>query len=108
MLVRMGEGTYVIDADGKNDTRNPFPDTNPSWSPDGKRIVFVSTRDGNKEIYVMNANGARQVRRRTKDGSEDTDPAWFDPALAAEVAPFAVAPGDKKLTMWGGLKQVDR
>ena len=102
---------YVIDADGKNRrklTKNSSRNTDPSWSPDGQRIVFVSNRDGNYEIYVMNADGARQVRRRTKDGSEDTDPTWFDPAFAIEIAPFSVSPADKKFTMWGGLKQVDR
>ena len=102
---------YLIDVDGGNQrrvTRNPSPDTNPSWSPDGKRIVFVSTRDGNPDIYVMNADGARQVRRLTKGGSEDMDPAWFDPAFAVEVAPFAVGPVGKKFTMWGWLKQVGR
>ena len=77
----------------------------PSWSPDSKSIVFVSHRDGNYEIYVMNADGVRQVRRLTKDGSDDTDPAWFDPAF---VPVFAVSPAGKKLTMWGWLKQVDR
>jgi Tol biopolymer transport system component len=25
----------------------------PSFSPDGKKMVFVSKRDGNREIYVM-------------------------------------------------------
>ena len=102
---------YVIDADGKNLrrlTRNPAHDTDPSWSPDGKRIVFVSTRDGNWEIYVMNADGARLVRRRTKDHSDDIEPTWFDPAFAVEIAPFAVAPADKKFTTWGWLKQVNR
>ena len=101
---------YVMDADGKNQqrlTRNPARDWHPSWSPDGERIAFASNREGNWEIYVMNADGARQVRKRTKDGSDNTDPAWFDPAFAVEVAPFAVAPTGKKLTMWGWLKQVD-
>ena len=101
---------YVMDTDGKNQrrlTRNASPDTNPSWSPDGKRIVFVSTRDGNWDIYTMNADGARQVRRRTKDGGEDTDPTWFDPAFAVEVAPFSVGPVGKQFTMWGWLKGKD-
>ena len=102
---------YVMDVDGKNLrrlTRNPAHDWHPSWLPDGERIAFVSHRDGNYEIYTMNVNGVRQIRRLTKDGSEDTDPAWFDPAFAVEIVPFAVGPAGKKFTMWGWLKQVDR
>ena len=102
---------YVMNADGENPrrlTRNAAPDWGPSWSPDGKRIVFVSGRDGNWDIYVMNADGPRWVLRLTKDGSDDMDPAWFTPAVAAEVAPFSVSPAGKNFTMWGGLKQVDR
>ena len=29
----------------------------PAWSPDGARIAFTSRRDGNNEIYLMNADG---------------------------------------------------
>ena len=32
----------------------------PAWSPDGRRIAFVSDRDGNFEVYVMNADGSGQ------------------------------------------------
>ena len=110
-LMPANSDIYLIDADGENPrklTRNASRNTHPSWSPDGERIAFVSNRDENYEIYVMNADGARQVRRRTRDGSEDTDPTWFDPAFAVEVVPLAVAPADKMFTMWGWLKRVDR
>ena len=50
-------------------------DVLPAWSPDGKKIAFVSGRDGNNEIYVMNADGTG-VTRLTKDPGEDLDPTW--------------------------------
>jgi dipeptidyl aminopeptidase/acylaminoacyl peptidase len=38
----------------------------PSWSPDGTKIVFVSTRgDDIGEIYVMDANGSNTIRLTT-------------------------------------------
>ena len=46
---------YVMDAEGMNVQRltdNSAADVSPSWSPDGSRIVFVSDRDGNYEIYT--------------------------------------------------------
>ena len=36
--------------------------THPDWSPDGSKIAFVSTRDGNEEIYVMRADGSGPTR----------------------------------------------
>ena len=44
-------------------TKNDFDDRYPSWSPDGKRIAFSSEGVGNFDIYVMNADGARQVQQ---------------------------------------------
>ena len=46
-----------------------------SWSPDGRRIVFVSDLDGNLEIYVINADGSRR-RNLTRHPGHDSDPAW--------------------------------
>jgi len=40
------------------------------WSPDGKRLIFQSTRDGNKcdQIYIMNADGTDQHMVSTGKG----------------------------------------
>lgn len=47
----------------------------PSWSPDGTRIAFETRRDGNSEIYVMDADGSDPVNL-TKHEAGDYEPAW--------------------------------
>ena len=47
----------------------------PSVSPDGTQIAFVSSRDGDPEIYVMKADGT-DVRRLTFFHKEDWAPQW--------------------------------
>lgn len=39
------------------------------------KIVFISTRDGNSEIYTMNADGSNVVRL-TNTSAEERDPVW--------------------------------
>ena len=56
-------------------TSSPGDDTRPSWSPDGARILFSSTRDGNEEIYVMNADGS-EAARLTENTVADHSPRW--------------------------------
>ena len=56
-------------------TSDPAYDEYPAWSPDGTRIAFVSWRDGNAEIYVMNADGSGLIRL-TQDPADDWDIAW--------------------------------
>lgn len=45
-----------------------------AWSPDGKQIVYRSTRHGNSEIAVANADGSGE-RLLTRTGGSST-PAW--------------------------------
>ena len=50
----------LSNADGSGKLRltyNAAIDATPSWSPDGSRIASDSYRDGNWEIYVMDAYG---------------------------------------------------
>lgn len=44
-------------------------------SPDGTRIVFSSSRDGNSEVYVMNQDGSN-VFRLTNNRAADITPTW--------------------------------
>ena len=59
---------YVMNADGTGVVRltdNCGHTTDPvSWSPDGRRILFVSERDGSRlrQIYTMNADGTDVIR----------------------------------------------
>jgi Tol biopolymer transport system component len=47
----------------------------PAWSPDGRKLAFVSRRDGNSEIYVMNADGSEQ-ENLTRQPANDSHPSW--------------------------------
>ncbi|HYM77661.1 MAG TPA: hypothetical protein VE377_16935 [Candidatus Dormibacteraeota bacterium] len=66
---------WVMDADGSNPKKLIDHGMDPSWSPDGRQLVFSSHRDGIFQIYAMNADGSN-VRRLTKHNSEDSNPAW--------------------------------
>ena len=70
---------YVMNADGTNTTRltnNIDFDRSPSWSPDGEKIAFTSDRDGNTEIYVMNAADGSNTTRLTYNPALDEQSSW--------------------------------
>src|SRR5215213_5569463 len=53
-----------------------FLNINPSWSPDGRQLVFQSARLGNTTLYIINADGTGE-RRLTRTGyGDDTHPSW--------------------------------
>jgi TolB protein len=70
---------YVVDIIGgtnlRNLTNHPEDDVTPAWSPDGQRIAFVTGRDGDLEIYIMDANG-ENPRNLTNHPAKDIAPAW--------------------------------
>ncbi len=60
-----GTGTAQVLTDAVGDDRNP------RWTRDG-RIVFTSERDGNQEIYVMNADGTGQTNLTNSPANESS------------------------------------
>ncbi len=50
-------------------------ETEPVWSPDGKKIAFASDREGGADIYIMNAEGG-DVRRLTTHSAVETPQAF--------------------------------
>jgi Tol biopolymer transport system component len=67
-----GRQLYTVGADGTNMVRLTNTDSHEddeSWSPDGQKLAFRSSRDRQtldlREIYVMNADGSGQTRLTT-------------------------------------------
>ena len=63
-----GAKIYSINVDGSDlkPLVKESPASAPTFSPDGKRIAFAATRDGNPDIYVMNADGSAITRLTNK------------------------------------------
>ncbi len=54
---------------------HPRSDEGPAWSPDGRKVVFSSSRRGRKELYQIDLDG-RNLRRVTGDFGNCSNPAW--------------------------------
>jgi dipeptidyl aminopeptidase/acylaminoacyl peptidase len=85
-LVNMRDLTDV------NASDNRFPRV----SPDGKKVVFTSYRDGNAEIYVMNADGSNQTRL-TKLPADSVHPRW---SPDSKQIVFAHGPADGRYEIY--------
>lgn len=82
-------GIYLINPDGSEEVRltkskhesagQYSEDDVFSWSPDGSKIAFQSTREGGPAIYTMDADGTNQKRlvgRRPGKDEDANSPAW--------------------------------
>jgi TolB protein len=68
-MYTIADRTWSQITDGKGD------DTEPSWSPDSSRAVFVSKRDGQTDLWIVDI-ATRALKRLTNDAVEEEYPAW--------------------------------
>jgi Tol biopolymer transport system component len=80
VLFLVDDEIYVVTIDGSGfrtlTGRSALPDGGAHWSPDGRQIAFASTRDGNPEIYTVNAHGSPELKRLTDNPASDSYPDW--------------------------------
>ena len=70
---------WTVAANGTNacSSRRRLPRTSrPSWSPDGSKIAFQTNRDGDREIYVMDADGAHPTDLTNRHATEEESADW--------------------------------
>jgi TolB protein len=62
-------------ADSTNLTNQIGNDYAPSWSPDGRQMAFISERDYNREVYLMDSDGGNG-RNLSQHPDADIEPVW--------------------------------
>lgn len=65
---------FAMKPDGSNKSRLTDGDA-PCWSPDGTKIAFSAKKNGNIDIYYMNADGSNIIRLTTNP-AYDGGPSW--------------------------------
>ncbi len=83
-----GKIVFQSDMDGDNEiylltkkglkklTNNSWSDEYPKWSPNGKKIVFMSNPKGNYDIFVMDIDGFN-LKQLTSSQLNEKDPVWL-------------------------------
>ena len=70
---------YSIGVNGagiRNLTHSPLDEGSPAVSPNGRKIAFVRTTAGNRDLWVMNADGSGQRQLTSSTAEDESEPVW--------------------------------
>ena len=71
-------GLYVADADGRNSQQvltSDQPIMSPAWSPDGRKLAYVSFETERPAIYIQDVSTGQRIQATSFDGINGA-PTW--------------------------------
>ncbi len=71
---------FMADLNGKivkQLTNSPFYDAEATISPDGKKMIYTSTKDGDIDLYIMDLKSGKEIKVTNELGYDGG--AWFSP-----------------------------
>ncbi len=75
LLTMLGSAVPVASQQANAEPLSRIVDYEPAWSPDGRRVAFISNRTGALKLWTMAADGS-DPRQLTQGPDEDDAPAW--------------------------------
>ena len=80
-------------SDKKQITRTPKSEQNAVWFQNGEKIAFLSTKSGNSQLWVMNADGSQRVQISNQENGIDG---------------FVISPDETKIVFFSNIKYGQR
>src|SRR5437764_915232 len=84
-------------------TAGPGSDRQPRWSPDGRTLAFVSTRESGAQLWLLNMGGAGGEARRVSSLADGvSDPVWLPDGTGVLVTSDIKWPADQEIDRRNG------
>src|SRR5438552_10727332 len=88
----------VASGSGRQLTAGPGSDRQPRWSPDGRTLAFVSTRENGAQLWVLPVRGGGgEARRVTGLPDRVSDPLWLADGAALIVTSHIKCPAQPEI-----------
>ncbi len=80
-------------------TNSPKSDHSPRWSPDGKKIAFISNREGTANIYLIRIGGG-EAQKITSSETDLHSPLWSKDGRYILCGSRVLPEGKKDIENW--------